>query len=80
MVLFYKLTAVGATEVGVTTVGVIAVRNDLKLWTIINIQSTNILYWFLFKYAPIYTFSTIFSSRQLNKEKLSKLDWLQFIN
>ena len=37
------MTAIGATAVGVT-----AVRNDLKLWTIINVGSTIILWWSLF--------------------------------
>ena len=36
------MNAIGATAVGVT-----AVRNDLKLWTIINIESTIILWWSL---------------------------------
>ena len=39
------MTAIGATAVGVT-----AVRNDLKLWTIINIRSTIILWWSLFNH------------------------------
>ena len=38
------MTAIGATAVGVT-----AVRYDLKLWTIINIGSTIILWWSLFR-------------------------------
>ena len=38
------MTAIGATAVVVT-----AVRNDLKLWTIINIGSTIILWWSLFQ-------------------------------
>ena len=37
------MTAIGAPAVVVT-----AVRNDLKLWTIINIGSTIILWWSLF--------------------------------
>ena len=37
------MTAIGATEVGVT-----AVRNDLKLWIIIIIGSTIVLWWSLF--------------------------------
>ena len=39
------MTAFGATAVVVT-----AVRNDLKLWTIINIGSTIILWWSLFEH------------------------------
>ena len=35
------------TAVGVTAVGVTTVRNDLKLWKIINIGSTIILWWSL---------------------------------
>ena len=41
------MTAIGATAVGVT-----AVRNDLKLKTIINIGSTIILWWSLFLHQP----------------------------
>jgi hypothetical protein len=37
-----KTTAVGSTAVGVT-----AVRNNLKFWTIINIKSTIIIWWSL---------------------------------
>ena len=40
------MTAIGATAVVLT-----AVRNDLKLWTIINIGSTIILWWSLFQYS-----------------------------
>ena len=35
------------TAIGETAVGVTEVRNDLKLWTIINIGSTIILWWSL---------------------------------
>ena len=38
-----KKTLIGATAVGVT-----AAKNDLQLWTIINIGSTIILWWSLF--------------------------------
>ena len=44
------MTAIGATSVGVT-----AVRNDLKLLTIINIGSTIILWWsLLINYEAVY--------------------------
>ena len=42
------MIAIGATAVGITAVGVTAVRNDHKLWTIINIGSTINLWWSLF--------------------------------
>ena len=46
------------TAIGVTAVDVTAVRNDLKLWTIITIGSTIILWWSLFSrhqaVTPIY--------------------------
>ena len=46
------MTSIGATAIGVTAAAAAAaaaVRNDLKLWMIINIGSTYILWWFMLK-------------------------------
>ena len=72
------MTAIGATAVGVT-----AVRNYLKLWTIINIGSTIIHWWSLFcsLQRPLWIVllnSVKYGSVRLEQENYSQMEQRNF--